>query len=158
MLVFTRLHMARRANLSGDPGREDTLQSNAGPSRQAGGRVDLDSQSPSPSLSFSSDKENCTAPSVRNGKSKSMGPPQTPASDRATPLTGRKRKFGERFDAPNATQVAHRHKLENVGNSQYYDPEQAMDERRKVRKDYRDLSRELTGMLTRFRRLQGLCS
>ncbi|KAL9130158.1 MAG: hypothetical protein Q9217_001593 [Psora testacea] len=136
--------MARRANLSDDEGGENKQGHDVRTSRQAQRRVDLDSKSPTPSVSFSSDKENRSAPSARRVKSKGMGPPQTPASDRATPMTNRKRKFGERANAPNATQVAHRQKLEDVGNTQYYDPEQDMDERRKVRKNYRDLSRELT--------------
>ena len=142
--------MARRANLSDDGSDEHELHNNGRAERQAQRRVDLDSQSPSPSVSFSSDKENRSAAPTRHGKNKSMGPPQTPASERTTPLASRKRKLGEREIARNATQVAHREKLDNVGDTLYYNPEQDMDERRQVRKDYRDLSRELTGIRARF--------
>ncbi|KAL9098230.1 MAG: hypothetical protein Q9163_006074 [Psora crenata] len=136
--------MARRANVSDDGGSPNKLTRRAGNSGRNLGSVALESQSASPAASFASDKENCSVSSPRHEKGGSMGPPQTPESERATPQTGRKRKVWERDDSPDAPEEVHPQRLGAAGIAQYYDPEQDIDERRKVRKDYRDLSRELT--------------
>ncbi len=140
--------MARRANLSDDEEQDAEVQTRAGRAQREQERVNVESLSPSPVASFSSDKENrgvAGGSTARTSKAKSMGPPQATPSDRATPRPNRKRKLGERDGAPNATQAAHQQQLDDVGNRNFYDPEQSMEERRAVRKDYRDLSRELTG-------------
>ena len=143
--------MARRANLSTgrDEGRE--VQENAGSTRPRHERVNLNSLSPSPAASFSSDKENRQAQAdearQNTGKAKNMPPPQmsTPNSpNHDLPRSSKKRKLGER-NAPNASQTAHERELAEVGDRRFYDPDQSMDERRAVRKDFRNLSRELTG-------------
>ena len=74
-----------------------------------------------------------------------MGPPETPASNQAAPRVSRKRKLGEQAPTPNVTQSFHRQRLDEAGNRDYYDPDQDIEQRRAVRRDYRDLSRELTG-------------
>lgn len=61
-----------------------------------------------------------------------------------SPHMNKRRKLSER-DAPNASQIAHERELKELGNSQFYDPDQDMDERRAVRKGIRDLSKELAG-------------
>ena len=76
-----------------------------------------------------------------------MGPPKNLASTLVEPLSPRgnkRRRLSER-SAPNASQMAHERELRELGNTQFYDPEQDMDERRAVRKGIRDLSKELTG-------------
>ena len=74
-----------------------------------------------------------------------MGPPQKPTPN--TDRSNKKRKLADRDvnNAPNATQVTHRQQLDDAADSRYYDPDQSMEERRAVRKEYRDLSRDLTG-------------
>lgn len=103
------------------------------------------SPSPSPSVSFS-DKENRVTPrtaSTRKGKSTSMGPPQRPMSESSRPQ--KRRKLSQRDSLPNTTQMTHPKRLEEAGDTRYYDPNQSMAERRAVRKEYRDLTRDLTG-------------
>ena len=60
------------------------------------------------------------------------------------PRSSKKRKLGER-NVRNACHTAHERELAEMGDRRFYDPDQSMDERRAVRKDFRDLSRELTG-------------
>lgn len=144
--------MARRANPSGTGRHNDEQgQENLQPTRQRRGRVNLISQSPSPAASPSSDKENQqvqaddTQPNME--REKNMPPPQlfTPSSaNYDLPRSSRKRKLGE-HSVPNASQTAHERELAEVGDRRFYDPDQSMDERRAVRKDFRNLSRELTG-------------
>lgn len=143
--------MARRANLSIGSHDKGEAQANAESTRQIHERVNLNSMSPSPAASLSSDKENRQAQvdeaRRNNGKAKNMPPPQMPTPSSAnydSPRFSKKRKLGER-NAPNASQTAHERELAEVGDRRFYDPDQSMDERRAVRKDFRDLSRELTG-------------
>lgn len=142
--------MARRAILSTGGHEEEEAQGNADSTRQGHERVNLNSMSPSPAASFSSDKENRQAQADEarqdNGKAKNMLPPQMPTPSSVShdsPRSSKKRKFGER-NAPNASQTAHERELAEVGDRRFYDPDQSMDERRAVRKDFRGLSRELT--------------
>lgn len=142
--------MARRAKLSTGRDEDVEVQANAEPTLQRHERVSLNSLSPSPAASFSSDKENrqVQADEARhnNGKAKNMPPPQMPTPSSAnynSSRSSKKRKLGER-NAPNASQTVHERELAEVGDRRFYDPDQSMDERRAVRKDFRDLSRELT--------------
>lgn len=142
--------MARRANLSTGRNDDEEAQKFDESTRQTHERVNLNSLSPSPAASFSSDKENRRAQADEaqpiNGKTKNMPPPQMPTPGSAnydSPRASRKRKLGER-NAPNASQTAHERELAEAGDRRFYDPDQSMDERRAVRKDFRDLSRELT--------------
>ncbi|KAI9719586.1 MAG: hypothetical protein M1812_003357 [Candelaria pacifica] len=108
------------------------------------------SLSPSPAASFSSDKENqsSTTSSSRQNKGKgrdtAMGPPKlpTPVSDSAnTPRTNKRRRLGEH--APLASQVAYEREMEEVADTAFYDPDQSMEQRRAIRKELRDLTRDL---------------
>lgn len=143
--------MARLVNMPLPDDEDEDIHTNSTrrPRRTHG--ANPGSLSPSPAASFSSDKENReSAPESShqaNGKSKAMGPPKIPTPTSAEPLSARgnkRRRLGER-GAPNASQMAHERELRELGNVQFYDPEQDMDERRAVRKEIRDLSKELTG-------------
>ena len=72
-----------------------------------------------------------------------MAPPQHPTVE-SSARPNKKRKLGER-NPPNASQVAYQKQLAQAENTQYYDPNQSMEERRAVRKEYRELARDLTG-------------
>ncbi|KAG8525854.1 uncharacterized protein KY384_000614 [Bacidia gigantensis] len=131
--------MARTTIFSNDDEDDDTSLFDAETSRQPR----RDPSARSPNASFASDKEN--RPSVAaKGKARAMGPPSTLAAERETPRPNLKRKLADRSGPQNATQTLHRQKLDEAGDSDYYDPEQSMEQRRALRKDYRDLSRELT--------------
>jgi len=140
-------NMARRAVLS-SPGPPDHDEDNTS-SRQADGRA-ANLGSPSPAASFSSDKENreILASRPANGKARAMPPPsRLPTPGSVEPPSGRaskRRRLSDR-NAPSATQAAHEQRLESAGDTSVYDPDQSIEERRVIRKDYRDLSRELTG-------------
>lgn len=143
--------MARIANFSADEVDDGVTPSTATSTRRRQPRVSMKSLSPSPAASFSSDKENLRAqadPSRHNtSKTRNMPPPQLPSpssADLETPRSTKRRKLGER-DAPNASQTVHERKLAETGDKRFYDPDQSIDERRAVRKDFRHLSRELTG-------------
>lgn len=121
---------------------EHTSNHNISARRPSGART-----AASPSPEPSSDKENCEAVSSKrqnkNGKT-AMGPPtQTPRVD-ASSKTHKRRKLSE-LEGANASQVAFNKELNQVEDLRYYDPEQLIEERRRIRKDYRDLSRELAG-------------
>ena len=138
--------MARLNNASDEVAVNDNFITATPVGQRQQRRVNMNSPSPSPSASFSSDKENRDATprlSKQKGKSTPMAPPQRPTPDN-TALSNKKRKLAER-EVPNASQAAHRRQLEEVGDSRFYDPNQSIAERRKVRKEYRDLSRDLTG-------------
>ena len=141
--------MARLALLSSP---EESDHDEGAISARSGDRRAANLGSPSPAASFSSDKENRGVLSVRNdnGKSRMMPPPsplptpetEEPPQERAN----KRRKLSER-GAANATQVAHEKRLESAGDLSVYDPDQSIEERRVIRKDYRDLSKELTGTI-----------
>ena len=110
------------------------------------------SLSPSPAASFSSDKENRedVADMSRQGKGNDRAPPlskfPTPTSvEPATPRTNKRRRLEDR-DVPMSSQAVHQRELEEAADTQYYDPDQAPEERRAVRKALRDLTRDLNGM------------
>ena len=144
--------MARLARLADDEHEDEDDQNNTTSTRRSRGRVTVEALSPSPTASFSSDKENrrvsSRASRVSRGKGRAMGPPQlatpTPGAE-AEPRSSKRRKLSER-DAPNASQAMHARRLAEAGDTEYYDPEQSIVEKRAVRKDFRDLSKELTGM------------
>lgn len=151
---FTHFKMARLANPSPShrDDEQDDVQRTAATTRLRRTRVANQPSEPhSPASSFSSDKENQQAAldSSRQEKAKSraMPPPNLPIPNSVEPSSSRaskRRRLSER-DVPNASQVAHERELRESGNFQFYDPDQAMDERRAVRKGLRDLTNELTG-------------
>lgn len=148
--------MARRAVLSfqEESDHDERMQNNNASTRRSQARDEGPtalSPSPSPAASFSSDKENrSVSTTARNatGKSQAMPPPsKLPTSNSAEPETTRaskRRRLSER-DAPNAPDSGFAAEGDMPGNTPAYDPDQNVDERRALRKDYRDLSRELTG-------------
>ena len=146
--------MARRAVLSSpeESDHDERIQNNSASTRRSRARAESPTAlSPSPAASFSSDKENrSVSNSARNANSKSqaMPPPsKLPTPNSAEPEATRaskRRRLSER-DAPNAPDSAFTAEADVPGNSSHYDPDQNVDERRAIRKDYRDLSRELTG-------------
>lgn len=145
--------MARRANLSGDEDDEEEVQNNVASTRRRQGRVSLETLSPSPAASFSSDKENRQVQTDKSrqdkGKGRAMAPPHLPSpapAEHEAPRSNKRRKLSER-GAPNATQTAHENRLAEVGDTEFYDPNQSIEERRAIRKDFRELSKELTGTL-----------
>ena len=145
--------MARLAVLS-SPEESDHDEDAA--STRTGNGLAANLWSPSPAASFSSDKENRGVSSTRNDndKSRTMPPPSPlPTPETEEPPQGRankRRRLSER-GAVNATQVAHEKRLESAGDLSVYDPDQSIEERRVIRKDYRDLSKELTGTEIQFR-------
>lgn len=88
-----------------------------------------------------SDKEN--QPARSKGKEKAMNPPRTSA---AGANASRKRKLGPRNQPLSDSQALHQENLDSIAESELYDPEQDIDERRRLRKQYRDLSSNLTGL------------
>ena len=145
--------MARRARLSTVENEDQDAETNTTATRRGRGRVDSESLSPSPAASFSSDKENRHAASEKSrqakGKGKAMAASQLPTPETEGPRSSKKRKLGER-EGLNATQTTHAKQLAEAADKDFYDPEQSIEERRAVRKDFRDLSRELTGMQLSF--------
>ena len=144
--------MARRANIPPSDGEEEG-EKGMEATRSGRGRVPttIGSLSPSPAASFSSDKENHSADpeAARQAgrKSSAMSPQKmlTPTSaEPSSPRSSKRRRLGER-DVPNPSQRAHQRELQETGNAQFYDPDQSMEERRAVRKEIRDLSKELNG-------------
>ena len=132
-----------------DPEEDDaSFDQSVQSSRRGQERVQDTSPSPSPGASLS-DKENhvtlrnASLQSIQQEKSVSLGPPQR-STPESSGRNSKKRKLMDR-DAPSTSQVTHRRQLEEAGDARYYDPNQSMDERRAVRKEYRDLSRDLTG-------------
>ena len=144
--------MARHAHIPLSEGEEEG-EKEMEATRPRRGRVPttIGSLSPSPAASFSSDKENHSIEpeSARqtSRKSSTMAPQKmlTPTSaEPSSPRSSKRRRLGER-DVPNPSQRAHQKELQETGNAQYYDPDQSMEERRAVRKEIRDLSKELNG-------------
>ncbi|KAI9676129.1 MAG: nuclear protein [Caeruleum heppii] len=146
--------MARSAHVSSD---EDDLYSGTPAPRTYQPRASdigptSTSPSPSPAASISSDKENRmsrTSASTRStSKGRSTMPPPsklpTPISDPVTtPRAGKRRRLAEPQSMPHPSQIAHERALEEVADTQFYDPDQDMRERRAVRKGLRDLTRDL---------------
>ena len=101
--------------------------------------------SPTPSISFSSDKENRPNAGARQ---KSMAPPNRTLTE--TPArSSRKRKLADREAPIDPTQSRRQEALAKVTDKTQYDPEQSLEERREIRKDYRELYKGLTGELSK---------
>ena len=99
--------------------------------------------SPSLSVSFSSDKENRPNAGA-NGKQKSVALPNAQSAE-VSSRPNRKRKLADRDNPANASRDHQQEQLEKVTDKRHYDPEQSLQERRELRKDYRDLHKGLTG-------------
>ena len=145
--------MARRAKLSEVEEDADRRSETDASTRRSRSHAHVASLSPSPTASISSDKENRQAQAEgsrqEKGKGRAIPSPQLPSpatGEEDAPRPNKRRKLSER-EAPNATQTAYQNHLAEIGDSRYYDPDQSMGERRALRKDFRDLSKELTGIL-----------
>ena len=107
--------------------------------------------SPSPAVSFSSDKENRNQLSRRSsglGKRKNAsGLMSAPSAGRSATSNKRRRLESQRQALP--SQAVHRRELEERVDKQYYDPDQNEEERRANRKLMRDVQKNLNGSLTR---------
>lgn len=145
--------MARRAQLSEVEEDADRRHESDASTRRSRSHAHVASLSPSPAASFSSDKENRQAQAEgsrqEKGKGRAIPSPHLPSpvtweEDALRP--NKRRKLSER-EAPNATQTAYQNHLADIGDSRFYDPDQSMGERRALRKEIRDLSKELTGTL-----------
>ncbi|KAL8792999.1 MAG: hypothetical protein Q9195_004403 [Heterodermia aff. obscurata] len=151
--------MARRAVISSpeESDHDERIQNNSLSTRRSRARAESPTAlSPSPAASFSSDKENRSVTNTTrsaNGKTQAMPPPsKLPTPNSAEPEAARaskRRRLSER-DAPNAPDSAFVAEGDTPGNCSHYDPDQNVDERRAIRKDYRDLSRELTDSRAEF--------
>ena len=127
--------MARSANRP--PPNEIRTRRNSSMRQASDDILESDLTSSTRSVSYSSDKENHASSARRtNGSTKRMSQLPTPSSlETSASNSNKRRKLGER-GGYEPSQAAAR---------LFYDPEQPMDERRAVRKNYRDLSRELAG-------------
>ena len=76
-------------------------------------------------------------------------PTPTSAED-STPRTNKRRRVENR-DAAMGSQSVHERELEEAADTQFYDPDQSMEERRAVRKGLRDLTRDLNGISSLYK-------
>ncbi|KAK6611512.1 hypothetical protein H4I95_02308 [Botrytis cinerea] len=125
---------------------DDLYEASPGPSypRRTSDSMAL---SPSPAASLSSDKENHSSRNVTaNGKGRavsvSMGPPRAPS------LISKRKRTGTTGEGDNSTQRNQRRRTiealeDDDEGEQDYDPDQSVEERRKLRSDLRGLSRAL---------------
>jgi hypothetical protein len=147
--------LAKRASPHEDSG-DEVSRLHEGSSRQSAARRLQARASSSPPRSdlYSSDKENQTSRSSgpSGSKPKSMQPLQRPTSSRESHSNKRRRTGLGEHGAPQQTQsqTALEKRLAMVEDLRFYDPEQPMEERREVRKGYRDLTREMIGSHTPF--------
>ncbi|RDL41532.1 Nse4-domain-containing protein [Venustampulla echinocandica] len=125
------------------PFLNDLYEASPEPSGSRLRNAPISSMPPSPTMSVSSDKENRSSrPVIDKGKSREpMGPPPdfVPSRDRS------KRKRTMERDVQ-ADRNRRRRTVENdeASSGEDYDPEQDIEERRKLRKGLRDLSKNLT--------------
>src|SRR6186713_81118 len=93
--------------------------------------------------SFSSDKENqISLPRIVVAHTKSSRP--ITGSQSTSSSSNKRRKLGDRAGLEPSQAVLQK-ELEYVEDTQYYDPEQPIRERRAVRKEIRHLTRDLAG-------------
>ena len=109
-----------------------------------------DRSTPSLSSPFASDKENRRSTRVHPSHAeKRRRSPQTISSQNMSSLRGdassKRRKLAERGLGGLDSNTAHKHRLQQVNDTDVYDPDQNPEERRAVRKGLRDLARNLNG-------------
>ena len=129
--------LAKRPTPDSDDDEDSSLRSSALPNHRAQDGNARTSNSSSPSVSFSSDKEN-RASSSRGVSEKD----KAPLSAQDGP--NKRRKLGDR-SVLEPSQAAFQRVREGVDNKRFYDPDQPLSERRTVRKGIRDLAKELAG-------------
>lgn len=155
--------MARLAQRSSEAEHDDELrplqQSSA--ARRQGRRqaqATTGALSPSPDVSFSSDKENRTAARAGQHQEQSKDktaaarsglptPPANPTNVVMSSRSNKRRRLGEHDTEQQSTQIDRSQcpKSELRDPQKYYDPDQPLEERRVLRKNLRELSRQLIG-------------
>jgi non-structural maintenance of chromosomes element 4 len=123
---------------------DDIYGASPGPSRPRGSNVAPASMSPSPAASVSSDKENRSsrAPLDKGKGRMPMGPPSgpSPASERA-----KRKRVADRDTPVERTRRRRMAEVDEDGSERDdYDPDQDIEERRRVRKGLRDLNKRVT--------------
>ena len=107
--------------------------------------------SQSPPASSSSDKENHGTSLKFNrqpDRKLNQMPRKLPTAEAETPQSSKRRRLGER-SVP-ISQVAFRKELDEIDNTEYYDPDQSMEQRRETRKEYRDTGKILIGEFEQY--------
>ncbi|KAG0650346.1 Non-structural maintenance of chromosome element 4 [Hyphodiscus hymeniophilus] len=135
--------MARSTKFSESPSPfgDDVYEASPAPRSRATRRNSNVDISPSPSVSISSDKENRSAGPIDKGKGRApMGPPSVPIAE-----SGKRRRTVERDESP--ARSRRRRTVEVDGEDREgtaaYDPDQDIEERRRLRKGLRDLNKNL---------------
>jgi hypothetical protein len=97
-----------------------------------------------PSSSFSSDKENRASHASGSEKRKQ---PAAPAAMSEAGLGNKRRKVSDNGLGEPSTQgrQAHERQLQEAIDTRYYDPDQSLEERRLVRRGFRELAANLNG-------------
>ncbi|OAX83486.1 hypothetical protein ACJ72_02156 [Emergomyces africanus] len=103
-----------------------------------------DEATPSPSPSFSSDKENRT-PARRSDKRKPgpLASQPTRASQAMADASNKRRRLSEKGVADHENQATPKRRPRHFQDTDLYDPDQDPEERRKVRKGFRELATNL---------------
>ena len=123
------------------PFRDDLYEASPPPRSRAVGRNSSLDISPSPSLSVSSDKENQSARLTDKGKGREpMAPPSV-----AVAHSGKRSRPVERNESPARSRRRRTVEVDNDDKegSAAYDPDQDIEERRRLRKGLRDLNKNL---------------
>ena len=128
--------LAKRPSPDYEEDDDNNSRGSATPNHRLRGTNARISHSASPSVSFSSDKENRASSRRISEKDK------TPLSAQEGP--NKRRKLSDRT-VLEPSQAAFQRVREGVDNKRFYDPDQPLSERRNVRKGIRDLAKELAG-------------
>src|SRR6266480_3636147 len=134
-----------RLNTRRSPSRASSLYRDPTPSSTHPLRIN-GALSPSPTASFSSDKENREdeqqTSAARNKGKAPMVSSNLPTSTGSGARANKRRRLGERDGSTSTTSPSANRRV-TTDDTQYYDPEQDPDERREVRLSLRNNSREL---------------
>lgn len=112
-------------------------------------------QPASPSGPGSSDKENrdTSRNHLSSSEKRRKSTQGMTSATQSTPRSAsgnKRRRLTQRGLTDIGSQAAHKRRLQQVNDTDYYDPDQDENERRRIRKDLRDLTRELNGIVFRF--------
>lgn len=102
----------------------------------------------SPSPSFSSDKENRTsARRLDKRKPGHLTSESTQHSQAMADASNKRRRLSEKGGPDRQSQAAPRRQPRHIQDTDLYDPDQDPEERRKIRKGFRDLVTNLNGVM-----------
>jgi hypothetical protein len=129
---------------SPSPFGDDIYEASPGPSRARTARRNVEpSTSPSPTVSISSDKENKSTRPVDKGESRvAMGPPSVPVSESSNLKRRRTIEQDESQARNRRRRTVEAHEDEDEGITAY-DPDQDIEERRRLRRGLRNLNKHL---------------